>query len=357
MVPKSGKARQATVEPESSGGEASGEAGGELVHTASQPVIIPSDQRSMIPGIPQSSLDSLIALIGGMVDQRMQRFEQRMDERFGLSPQALPTTEAPEAPYQPYQPPVYEKPQPVLRAEEVGYFDPEYQDPVTGPIVNAGKYIYYRDVFIFVDRLKDLASQPQNNVKHVISSCFRGTALMWYSMELTELERDLLRDAELDRWYTTLIDRFKVRTSAALAQLTSQSYSLADIKSTSPRAWIQQMLHLSKSAGLDSIYHQLLLIWNQLAISIRRDIPEPQETTTIGQFLKSIDAKTDIWIELSRRQQQRPWAPPQNPTPSRHTNGQRQYPSRSQVAFQKPEAYLADGAYGEYAEDEADQEQ
>lgn len=348
MVPKSSKNRQATVEPESSDGET----GGELVSTTSQTATMSPDQRSLIPGLPQSSLDGLMALFGGMLDQRMQRFEQRMEERFGLPPQnALPTTEAPEASY---QPPLYEQPR-ALRAEEVGYFDPEYQDAATGPVVNAGKYIYYRDVFIFVDRLKDLAARQ--DVKHVISSCFRGTALMWYSMELTELERDLLRDAELDRWYTTLIDRFKVRTSAALAQLTSQSYSLADIKSTSPRAWIQQMLHLSKSAGLNSIYHQLLLIWNQLAISIRRDIPEPQETTTIGQFLKSIDAKTDIWIELSRRQQQRPWQqgpPPQNPTPSRQANGQRPYPRH--VAFQKPEAYLADGAYGEYAEEEADQE-
>lgn len=65
-------------------------------------------------------------------------------------------------------------------------------------MINAGNYVYYRDVYIFVGRLKGLP--PQHDVRQVIeSACFRDSALMWYSVELTETVRDLLRDAELDK--------------------------------------------------------------------------------------------------------------------------------------------------------------
>ena len=53
-----------------------------------------------------------------------------------------------------------ETPRPTLRAEEVGYFDPEYQAEDShntdkhAPLVNAGKHVYYRDVYAFVDRLE-----------------------------------------------------------------------------------------------------------------------------------------------------------------------------------------------------------
>ena len=64
---------------------------------------------------------------------------------------------------------------------------------------NAGKYVCARHVYIFVNRLKDLAATRPNDIKRVITTCLRGSALMWYSAELTGTERDLLRDSDLDR--------------------------------------------------------------------------------------------------------------------------------------------------------------
>ena len=80
-----------------------------------------------------------------------------------------------------------------LRSEEVGYFDPEYQGEsisqnINSAVVNAGKHVYYRDVYIFVDRLKDLGAQYGNTtVFNLIVACFRGSALMWYSMDLEDV--------------------------------------------------------------------------------------------------------------------------------------------------------------------------
>ena len=87
----------------------------------------------------------------------------------------------------------------------MGYFDRDYQNEkehgaTSGQVVNAGKHVYYRDVYVFIDHLKDLAKQHDGvKIRNVITECLRGSALMWYSIELTELERDLLRDSDLDR--------------------------------------------------------------------------------------------------------------------------------------------------------------
>ena len=129
---------------------------------------------------------------------------------------------------------------PEIWPENAGYFDPGYQNEKehgatsNGPAVNAGKHVYYRNVYVFyvlVGRLKDPARQRDGfKLRNVVTECLRGSALMRYSTELTELERDLLRDSDLDRWYTTLINRFKIRTSVALAQLVHHSYGMQDLR-------------------------------------------------------------------------------------------------------------------------------
>ena len=152
--------------------------------------------------------------------------------------------------------------------------DPEYQQEhgANAPVVNAGKHVFYKDVYIFTNRLQDLAVQRgEADTMAVLTSCLRGSALMWYSMELTDLGRDLLRASttSLDQWCDTLVKRFKTRTAVALSQLVGQTYTLNDIRHTSPRAFIQQMLHLAKSAEFHSTHNQLTLLWNQFAVIYR----------------------------------------------------------------------------------------
>ena len=145
--------------------------------------------------------------------------------------------------YPPYAPANQKAP----RAEDIGFFDPEHRDvngtANSGPITNAGKHVIYRDVYVFVDRLKDIAYLHGDDMKHLIPECLRGAALMWYTVELTDLEKSSLRATpDPEQWYTTLINRFKTRTSVALAYLTSSTYSLRDINNMLPRMWIQDML-------------------------------------------------------------------------------------------------------------------
>ena len=124
----------------------------------------------MLPGFSEEQVNSIINLFQNMLQTTLQQF-------FPQNSTPLPSSE-PSEPSFSKSSPSHTNPVP-LRAEEVGYFDPEYQQEQrmsNGPVINASKYVYYRDVYIFVDRLKDLATQ--HDIKHIISTCFRGSALM-----------------------------------------------------------------------------------------------------------------------------------------------------------------------------------
>ena len=44
-----------------------------------------------------------------------------------------------------------------LTADTVGFFQPDYQDGTSTAVTNIGKQTVYRDVYVFINRLKDMA--------------------------------------------------------------------------------------------------------------------------------------------------------------------------------------------------------
>jgi len=70
-----------------------------------------------------------------------------------------------------------------LRAEELGYFDPESKTETSA------KTIVCSDVYLFTERLSQLAlSCGEQVVRDVFPTCLRGPALYWHSAKLTALE-------------------------------------------------------------------------------------------------------------------------------------------------------------------------
>ena len=106
------------------------------------------------------------------------------------------------------------------KADNIGFFDPSLDDPDDTPIVTVGRYSFYRDVYAFVDRLKDIAKQRSaDKLRTILPKYFRRECQIWYSIELGEMEKDLLRSMPLEKWYNALIKRFKIRTPRALKLL------------------------------------------------------------------------------------------------------------------------------------------
>ena len=140
-----------------------------------------------------------------------------------------------------------------------------------------------------------------------IHASLRGTALDWYTVQLTEFERRSLRRLPLsDGWYAVLVARFKLRASQALNKLRDLSYSPEEVlKGKSVRAFAQAVFRYSQAAGLSTQHNQLTQAWTKLHPNLRRDIPEPKETTEVAEFLAHLEAKEDIWRDIENASQRR----------------------------------------------------
>ena len=126
------------------------------------------------------------------------------------------------------------------KAEEVGFFDSSLDDVNDAPIVTVDRHSCYRDIYSYVDRLKDLAKQRSpDKLRTILPECFRGDTQIWYSIELGEMEKDLLRSVPLEKWYEALIKRFKTRTPRALELLQTERYTFVDARNKKhPRAYV-----------------------------------------------------------------------------------------------------------------------
>lgn len=86
---------------------------------------------------------------------------------------------------------------PQLKANDIDFFDPAFEEE--GSIANSERHTFYRDVYAFVDRLKNIAAiKSSDKVREVLPTCFCGEALVWHLTELTDLEKTLLRTAPLE---------------------------------------------------------------------------------------------------------------------------------------------------------------
>ena len=64
-----------------------------------------------------------------------------------------------------------------------------------------------------------------DKLRTVLPKCFRRECQNWYSIELGEMEKDLLRSMPIEKWYDVLIKRFKTRTPRALELLQKERYT------------------------------------------------------------------------------------------------------------------------------------
>ena len=215
----------------------------------------------------------------------------------------LQRTVAQQQPPQPPVPPQQPAPDPrgKLRVEDLGYFDPYHESDNNEAIVSVGRHVYYRDMFVWVDHLKDLVkTHDEATVRSMVAQALRGGALTWYSTELTELEKDFLRDANMDRWYKTITDRFKERGPEAQDALDRCAYTLQDVKNgRTPRAYVQDIIRHAKATGLP-LYNQLLLAYTKIHYKLRVHLTEPTTTTTLASFLEQLDSKTNAFYDIAR---------------------------------------------------------
>ena len=189
------------------------------------------------------------------------------------------------------------------KLDEVDFFDSEYEDANNAFIVNAGRHVFYRNVYAFIDRLKDVVFlRGEDKLRIMIFQCLRGFALIWHSMELFDVEKLLLRDAFVNFWAIVLIIRFKKRTSMTLLRFQRKRYIMTHAREQkNSRLFVQDIFRHVKAAEMSFIHNQLTMAWNNMDWEFRRDIPEPTSDINIRKFLEQLDFKSSIWFDMARR--------------------------------------------------------
>lgn len=83
-----------------------------------------------------------------------------------------------------------------LNQADLGYFDSHFNRAYgEGEIVLVRKEVYYRNVMLFVQRLQNLVSfRGATFMKANIAISFQDSALKWYTLELSNFNRDALNN-------------------------------------------------------------------------------------------------------------------------------------------------------------------
>lgn len=183
---------------------------------------------------------------------------------------------------------------------EVDFLDPMYngKSSVTdNPIEHAGKDTYFRDVHLFIERIKHMAAvKSADLLRNNLYICLRGTALAWYTEVLTEEQKRLVKlGSDIDKWLFALLKRFKKSPSTAMATVTKKCYTIKDARrKREPLKFAQIIIRAAKSANMP-VFSQIYLIYNGLELEFRRNLTKPTEQTTIDVFLQELENNKEIW--------------------------------------------------------------
>lgn len=196
---------------------------------------------------------------------------------------------------------------PRFQANDVGFFDPFYdgKSSDTGAgIEHAGKDTYFRDVTIFIDRIKDVARVKGSELlRNNLQICLRGEALEWYTCQLTDNEKRLLTYGNnCEEWSSALLERFGPTKASGMATIVKEKYTLNDaMRHREPREYAMAIIRAAKVAKLGDVHNQLDIIWNGLDVEFQSDIDPPTIQTTLNQFLTSMDIRKQQWWTKASR--------------------------------------------------------
>ena len=187
------------------------------------------------------------------------------------------------------------------KTDEVGYFWPDIKEDVA--MKQIGNQVYYKNTNTFLDRMRDIAAyKGEALVKTNLPACFRRAALFWYSFELTDRERRLIRaSATLENnIFLELAKRFKPNPVVVLNKLNSITYTFADVRAQRPvQSFAQEVVRLARAADIDNPFNQIMIIWNYLDPYLQQHIPQSTKDNRLGPFLDQLEQKSYIWQNLA----------------------------------------------------------
>ena len=187
----------------------------------------------------------------------------------------------------------------------MNYFDFDYENSFDTNqfIVNSKRHNFYRDVFIFIDHLKNLKKTFFDfKIKKLISTCLKRNVLTWYNTKLIEIEKNFFSKISIERWCAHFIKRFKKRTSIALKKLQIEICIYVDARrDRNSRFYMQNIFRHAKTANFSSVFYQCITVWSNFELNFRAQISESSKNIILFIFLSQLNVKKSVWMNMTTR--------------------------------------------------------
>lgn len=161
---------------------------------------------------------------------------------------------------------------------KLDFFDSFYNDEFTfmsKSIKHTDKNIYFKDVHVFETRIKNLVHVKKSQlIQDNLWTCLHEDTLTWYMTILTNVEKRLLiYDTDVNEWIKTLTRRFQELFITAIIIILKSKYIMKDARSHREfKKYAQMMIQVVKSASLEIIQSQFLIIYNELNVKFQRNM-------------------------------------------------------------------------------------
>lgn len=196
--------------------------------------------------------------------------------------------------------------------EQIGIFDPSYEDKEGLGLVFSGKDTIYTDINCFEECVLGILNDPraprdrQHEMLSVISQTFSGSCLRYWHGELTHADRQALLDAGMEAVMNALKERFAIERSIALKAYSETEISLRKLYRDNEALnnffqkkirWVRAMnLIAADNNNWDGALHQ---IWGSMPLEFRQNIKPPDEFDTLPDYMKHVNKTRGTLITMA----------------------------------------------------------
>jgi hypothetical protein len=189
-----------------------------------------------------------------------------------------------------------------IKREDVGTFDPWYEDPDDLGIVYEGKNTIFTDVYSFQERINTFREMPDTNTSNtqqlleLFQTLLAGPAMLWWNSELPSSERVQLRKKGLDDMMRALINRFKPEASIATQKFTTGVFTLRDLARDEYglSQFIQKKLRYARAMDILTAdnynWHGVMIqIYSSLSLDVKQFLRAPRRDEKLEDYTMQIE--------------------------------------------------------------------
>ena len=132
--------------------------------------------------------------------------------------------------------------------------------------------------------------------------CLRETTLTWYTSSLEDDQKRLVKlENDVEKWIKILLKKFRQSFSTAMITVIRKRYTMNDVRRKRESIEYAQIITRAARSAKMSMYNQIYLIYNELDLKFRRDLPISLKSIDMDSFLFELEFKKKIWWRLGSR--------------------------------------------------------